>query len=105
MACLKSSRLFSFYILYIIQMSRPVQHYMFEHTLHPEQSSMYRDCFLMPEAYGNYKKRYSVDADNYIYYCIRNEKNQKSKLLRQCGPYGRKRIFSSLYEQSTQRNK
>ncbi|CAF1655776.1 unnamed protein product, partial [Adineta ricciae] len=100
MACPKSFRLFSFYILYIIEMSRPVQHYMFEHTLHSEQSSMYRDCFRMPKAYGNYKERYTVDADNYIHYCIRNEKSQKSKLLRQCGVHGKKRTFSSLYEQS-----
>ncbi|CAF1466525.1 unnamed protein product [Adineta ricciae] len=69
--------------------------------MHQGQPATYRDCFLMPKEYGNYKKRYADDVDDYILYCIRNEKKQ-SNVYRKCGSSGRKYTFEKLYREKYQ---
>jgi len=93
----KPLSIFPLYILFIIGISRSVQYYGFQHTLYPGESVMYRDCFLMPKAYGNYKNRYAQDVNNYIYYCIRNQKRPDNLKIKKCSPSGTKRTFETLY--------
>ncbi len=81
-----------------MEASSQLYQYRFEHTLDPQQSTTYRDCFMLPKEFGNYKNRYAEDIDNYIYYCIQSHdrKDDNGDCKR-----GRKLMFEVLYQQST----